>query len=270
MTAVLLALGPALLALAAMVLELRRRAELVARAAHEVRGPLTAASLALHLGARDAVPAELRRAAAAVEDVQRAACGRGPALCGDRVDAAALLDAVAAGAARGADAGRVRVVPGARSAIVRGDGRLLRQALVNLVANALEHGDGDVVLAARRRGGRLRLEVRDAGRGPQTCGRMGAPARLLARLPPGPRAGRAALATLLRAGRHRRGHGLRVAASVAARHGGRLLLAPDAHGFVAVLELPPADDSTAPAPRRGRRRRAPARDRRVPAGRLSA
>ena len=61
--------------------ELRRRRELVARACHELRGPLTAAHLALHAGVRrgDAPPArlaaidrELARAAVALEDLAAA------------------------------------------------------------------------------------------------------------------------------------------------------------------------------------------------------
>ena len=45
------------LALAAIAWrELRRGRELVARACHELRGPLTAAHLALHAGARNADP----------------------------------------------------------------------------------------------------------------------------------------------------------------------------------------------------------------------
>ena len=83
------------LALAAVVLLLvarRRRAALAARAAHELRGPLTAAAMALHAARRGtddatrapalaAVARQLDRAGRAVDDLERAAAGprAGPA-----------------------------------------------------------------------------------------------------------------------------------------------------------------------------------------------
>ena len=231
-----------------LLLELRRRAELVARAAHELRGPLTAATLALHTARRaglggvarraalDAVAEQLDRAVLAAGDLEPAAAGRVPGVRRAPTDLRALLeDQVAAwrplATARGRD---LRLVAGTPRLSLDADARLLRQALANVVANALDHGGGDVVLAARRRGGRLRVEVLDGPRRPSQPGaRAAAAARLYAVVPPA-----GLLAAIRRAGRHRHGHGLRVAADVAARHGGRLLLARDARGSVAVLELP--------------------------------
>jgi signal transduction histidine kinase len=233
----------------ALVAELRRRRELAARAAHELRGPLTAARLALQLARRDAAPArtpdltaleaaerELARAGDAVEDLERAARGRGPAQRAERIAVGVLAAGqvevwrpVALAAGR-----RLRLGPTARDAVVPGDPRLLRRALANLVANALEHGRGDVTVSARRRGGRVRLEVHDgapADRPGADPIRAGGPRPIVVR-PASP------LADVLRGGGHRRGHGLGIAAAVATAHGGRLLLGRDAAGTVAILELP--------------------------------
>jgi hypothetical protein len=167
---------------------------------------------------------------------------------------------------------RLRQGPVPRGAVVPGDPRLLRRALANLVANALEHGQGDVTVSARRRGDRVRLEVQDgasaAGQpGPEPAGRRGPePAGRRGPGPAGRRGPGAApaagprpvvvrpaspLADILRGGGSRRGHGLGIAAAAAAAHGGRLLLARDAAGTVAILELP-ALGASARTPRAGR------------------
>jgi signal transduction histidine kinase len=237
-------------AAAALTAELRRRRELAARAAHDLRGPLTAARLALELARRDAAPAptpdaaaleaadrELVRAGDAVEDLERAARGRGPARQVQGVAVGALAAGqvevwrpVALAAGR-----RLRLGLTVRDAVVPGDPRLLRRALANLVANALEHGEGDVTVSARRRGDHVRLEVQDgaapAGRPRPGAAPAGGPRPVVVR-PASP------LADVLRGGGHRRGHGLGIAATVAAAHGGRLLLGRDAAGTVAILELP--------------------------------
>ena len=207
-------------------LELSRRGRLVARACHELRGPLTAAGLALHAAARDgraplgAVELELRRAALALEDLQAARAGRRGAHAAETVDIARLLAvqgdtwrAVARACRRD-----LRVSGPPCAVVVRGDRVRLAQAIANLVANALEHGSGVVVLSARPSAGRVRLEVADEGPG------LPAPVdRLLAR------AGGAGA---------RRGHGLAVAADVAARHGGRLVASAGEGGARVALELP--------------------------------
>jgi signal transduction histidine kinase len=203
--------------------EQRRRRELVARACHELRGPLTAAGLALSAGAAsNDVARELRRAALALDDLAAASRGeRAPVRTG-RVDLAELLAHQEAtwrlvAPAFGCE---LRVEPPASAAevVVHGDGLRLAQAIGNLVANALEHAGGRVEVIAARAGDRVRVEVADEG--------------------PGLPAPVAELARRARAGRGARGRGLAIAADVATRHGGRLLAAPAARGARLVLELP--------------------------------
>jgi signal transduction histidine kinase len=86
----------AALAVAVARVVLSGRMEAVARACHELRGPLTAARLGLELSTRDgelstarlaAIDLELARAALALEDLTR---GRGPGCDVGRVDAVDL------------------------------------------------------------------------------------------------------------------------------------------------------------------------------------
>ena len=209
-------------ALAAQALHLRgrRRLVLAARAGHEVRGPLSAAQLALdglERSARvDAIGLELRRAALALDDLTGAP-RRDAVEC---VDVAALLSeaaeawhvlAASHGVTLSVDAGCSRVV---------GDPLRLAQACGNLVANAIEHGGVEVHVGSSTRDACVRVEVRDLGPGlPAPIGELIAAAR-----------GR----------RSARGHGLAIAAGVAERHGGRLASLPVARGAHLVLELPAA------------------------------
>jgi signal transduction histidine kinase len=212
--------------------------ERVARACHEVRGPLTAARLGLEPGTSELSPARLRaidlelgRAALALDDLSDAGRRRRPIRNWDCVDVDALL-------ADAAEASRVTVAPGAHpareiqltwsgpAAYVWGDRLRLAQATRNLIANALEHGDGAVEVHGRTLGGRVRIEVIDGG--------------------PGLPASVADLARRPRGGRGARGRGLAIASAVAANHGGRLAAAPSDRGARLVLELPAAVD-VAPA-----------------------
>jgi signal transduction histidine kinase len=214
---------------AAARVQLRRGRELVARACHELRGPLTAAHLALHAGARHreamperlaAVERELERAGVALDDLAAARRGRRAADRDEPVDVGDLLSYQAATwrMVAGVFGCRLELVEPGPGATVRGDRLRLAQAVGNLLANALEHGTGRVELLARSTGDRVRIEVADEGPG------LPAPVADLTRRP--------------RAGRGRRGRGLAIAADIADRHGGRLVAAPSSRGARVALELP--------------------------------
>ena len=212
----------------------RRCLSLVAQASHELRGPLQAALLGLH-GLEDpgdgarlaAIDLELRRAARAVEDLSAAAGGRRAADSAADVELGDLLaEASVAWELMAAHRGVGLVVePSPVPVVVRADRLRLAQALANLVANAVEHGGGEVRVRARAAGGHGRVEITDGG--------------------PGLPAPVADLVAAARGRRERRGHGLALAALIARRHGGRLVTAPSPRGARLVLELPLA--SAAPA-----------------------
>jgi signal transduction histidine kinase len=205
----------------------RRRAELVARACHELRGPLTAAGLALYSAGRRseapprriaAVDLQLRRAELALTDLSLAPSG---GRARDRVEAVSVLTLLEAEAAswrevvwaHGCELVLAEPVP---NVLVRADARRLSQATGNLIANALEHGAGTVRLGARLEARRVRIEVSDDGPG------LPAPIPSLSR----PRGAR--------------GRGLAIVAEVARRSGGALHSAPSARGARLVIQLPAA------------------------------
>jgi signal transduction histidine kinase len=216
---------------AAGAVELRRRREMVARACHELRGPLTAVrlSLATMERRREAPPErlatldhELRRAGLALDDFAAARSGRRIVDREAPVEVAELLEEqfhswAAVGAAFDSVVVLGQLLPGA---MVVGDRLRLAQAISNLVAIALEHGPGRIELTARVVQPRhVRIEVIDEGPG------LPAP---LARLTRRARGGR---------GRGGRGRGLAIAAQIAERHRGRLVAAPTGHGTRIGIEL---------------------------------
>jgi signal transduction histidine kinase len=212
--------------LALAVLELRRRLELVAQAAHELRGPAAALAYAVAWlrrepgGVRRALrfEAELERMRVGLADLDAARGGGRAAARPRTVALERLIDGVAegwraslTGASRGVtvrwDAGRVRV---------SADRGRLSQAFGNLLANAAEHGSGPIEIHAVRKPPRaVRVEVRDGG----TAARGG---RCQRRAPD-------------------RGRGLGIAARAIREAGGSLELERGRHGTLAAVELPLVD-----------------------------
>ncbi|MBU1442061.1 MAG: hybrid sensor histidine kinase/response regulator [Gammaproteobacteria bacterium] len=83
------------------------------------------------------------------------------------VSLASVFDQLGARHAASAAANRVRLVWKDRGLAVRSDAALLLRIVGNLVSNAIRHTapEGTVLVAARRRGGKVRIEVRDNGVG---------------------------------------------------------------------------------------------------------
>jgi len=207
----------------------RRIAERVARATHEIRGPLAAAQLAVHGAGRrgELAPTlvaglelELRRAALALADLH----GGDDEHVGD-VELDALLRcqwqtwreiARAHGVA-------LSLRPGAAATVVRADALRIAQATGNVVANAIEHGGGRVEIASRVVGDRVRVEVYDGG--------------------PGLPASVAEIARRPRAGRGTRGRGLAIASRAVGRYGGALVAGPSSRGSCVAIELPAVEGS---------------------------
>ena len=196
------------------VREKRRRRSLNERL-HELRRPLQA----LVLSAKPAAPASpdpLELVLAALHDLEREVNGERAPTRRRPVEARMLAIAAAERwRARAAGAGRrIRVRWQCGEELADVDPVRVAQALDNLIANALEHGAGPITIEGVRRAGRIELAVRDRG------------ARRVRRVRE----------------RHdpRRGHGLRIARSLAQDNGGRLRLRVARTGTVAAIELPVA------------------------------
>jgi signal transduction histidine kinase len=201
---------------------LAARAEAIADACHELRGPLTSARLGLELGARlgrlsgqqvRAIELELERAALALEDFRGDAPRRREWVAVREL----VSDSVEAWRPVARDRGSsVELRWHGGQAWVIGERVRLAQATGNLIANAIEHGAGAIEVTGRFEQGAVKIEVLDAGPG------LPAPvADLTRRRKPGGR-----------------GRGLAIVSSIAAAHGGRLSAAPTSHGARVVLALP--------------------------------
>ncbi|MGE5408184.1 MAG: sensor histidine kinase [Syntrophothermus sp.] len=223
----------ALLLAAALVgraLSSGRRRMALNEALHELRRPLQALVLAFPAEEHRAVDLS-RQTAAALARLERRINGDPDP---GRREPIALRPLLAAAVARWrAEAecrgGRLALgpVPPAR---VDGDRDSLERALDNLIVNAIEHGGGTASVGAEVEDRSVRIVVVDAGAAGDA---HDAPGRLRAE-------GAAGLLAPLarRSGRGLRGHGLRIARRVAARHGGALVLRRRDAGTEAALELP--------------------------------
>jgi signal transduction histidine kinase len=215
----LIVCGWALAAIAAArCLILRRRLELVALAAHELRSPLTVIGLELERlpgTCPSRLETQMQRVRLGLEDLDCARTGRRSASRAGSLELGELLRRAGAGwhsaASQAGGALRLRWRAGRARAHAH-EGRLL-QALDNLVANAVEHGGPRLELVGERRDGALRVELHDSGAG---FGSGAAPDR--------------------RAGR---GRGLEVARRAVEDCGGRLEIGP---GPKVAVELPLANE----------------------------
>jgi heavy metal sensor kinase len=214
---------------------IEREKGFVADASHELRTPLASLRTELELAVRhERSPEELRAALrSASEEADRlsrladdllvlARSDRGTLpLELEPVAARDLLDRVA-GRFRGAGREmRVEVPDGLE---LSADRLRLEQALGNLVANAVAHGDGLVTLSARRSDGAVELHVEDEG--------AGVPAEFAER----------AFERFTRADDARTGGGtglgLAIVAAIARAHGGRAGLSRRPGGTDAWISLP--------------------------------
>ena len=155
------------------------RARFLTAISHDVLQPLNAARLFASALRESHDPAEQRHLAERVDaslraaeelldgllDVSRLDAGALTARIAD-LDAGHLLRELAAQAAPIAAARGIVLRVHAAPLVVRSDPRLLRRVLQNFLANALRYTPrGRVVLAARRRGAQVQLQVWDTGPG---------------------------------------------------------------------------------------------------------
>jgi len=166
----------------------RTKSQLLAAASHDLRQPLHAlglyiAALAARAGAAEWRPlvGSVQRAVAALEeqfeqllDLSRLEAGAmSPAP--RRVAVGPLLARIVADQAPHAQAKGLTLRAAATRLAVRSDAALLERMLRNLVANAIRYTEtGGVLVGARRRHGRVALEVVDTGMGiaPEHRGRI--------------------------------------------------------------------------------------------------
>lgn len=218
-----------------------------AEAAHELRGPLCAARLALNSLQRGfpdapriargvaAIELELGRAELALEQLA-GGNGRREARRRSRshaprevVDLCTLAETAepawhALGAAQNTT---VELRTAGRPVLVLGDPRRLLQGMENLIANACEHGHGPVRLSIVEGEEGARIDVSDGGRGPSRKVIERARRRASGRIPS-------------RASATSRGHGMAIVARLARDSRGRLRARTVAGGTVVSLELPAA------------------------------
>jgi signal transduction histidine kinase len=202
------------------VREGRRRAALN-EAMHELRRPLHALSLCLPTDSPGtaSVESSLRLATLALDRLDRQINGAPLEEAVADVSVRELIEEAverwrAAALRNGA---RLELDPNSEDTWIEGSRFDLSQMLDNLLSNAIEHGGGRVRIGWRCEDGWVRVSVADSG--------GSAEARVEGR-------------RSRRAGRERRGHGLRVVRRIAGRHGGSFSLSRAAYGSEARLRLP--------------------------------
>jgi signal transduction histidine kinase len=210
-------MGVALTALTALLV-LRRRLELVARAEHELRGPVTVLALACEQLTRDQGAAhcarllevQLDRLRAGLRDLEAARRGRRSATDAVPVELGSFARSALAPwrHALGREGRGASVTWEGGRAPLRIDRGRLSQVLGNLLANAAEHGAGEVELRGSRTSDGIRIEVRSHHR------------------------------KRVRGPRGDRGRGLAIADQAAREIGGRLQVRSREDSVVAALELP--------------------------------
>jgi signal transduction histidine kinase len=204
-------LAAGLLPLAAGAPRTRRRRRALNAALHELRRPLQV--LALRPEWAGDPQFELAIEAVALIDREVNGGSAPPAVVADAADLARL--AVERWRGYAASQGRTIALSWrAGPCPLRCEPVAVSRAIDNLIANALEHGAGQIRLEGTRFGRRVRVHVADSGPPIKPAGSH--------RSRPDPR----------------RGHGTDVVAEVARSHGGRFAACDDSAGTVAVLELP--------------------------------
>lgn len=142
--------------------------ELVARAEHELRGAATALALACETLRRDPaagghaamIDAQLDRLRAGLEDLGRARA-RGDEKGSPRAEPVELAALARAASQPWGTAFRWEGGPAPANI----DRHRFAKALGNVLANAAEHGAGDIRVTGRAHDGGVRLQVRNRGRG---------------------------------------------------------------------------------------------------------
>jgi len=224
-----------------------REARFVADASHELRTPAAVVKAELEAALRASPGPEAREAiVAALEEcdqliglaedllVLARSDERGLPIHVRALPAPALLDGVRRRFVdRARERDRTIGVHAADGLHVDGDELRLRQALGNLVDNALRYGEGEIELRAAAEDGAIVLEVADQG--------PGFPPELLDRA-----FERFARGDAARAGSGA-GLGLAIVRAIAEAHGGRAAIVREASGAVVQIHLPPQRDLSAPA-----------------------
>ena len=214
------------LALGRRVVSDAHRMRLIAEAEHELRGPLQLIALTAEANARRGpvdtralaqLTVEVERARIALADLSAARSGRRSIAAEEpvRLDRLVWRAATASDLAARRAGGGVHLDWSVGPIMVHANRGRLAQALGNLLANAIEHGGGQVRVVGRRTRAGIRVEVRDSGRG----------------------------------------HGLKIATKAVRDSGGTLTAARAGSGTAVAIELPILDDgargSHAPTPAPG-------------------